>query len=134
VLRRLVSSILAALLASVGIIAVAARLGRDWEARVAVTGHSMEPTLFDGDWLLVDAAAYTRRAPEPGELVVTRDPREGGRVLVKRVVGMAGRSLQVGGDHPAHADDPAQIGLVAHGDVIGRPWFRYWPLERFGPV
>ena len=123
-----------ALLFAVGAIAVIGRLGRDFEARVAVRGHSMEPTLFDGDWLLVDSDAYARRAPRVGEIVVARDPREPGRVLVKRVVGLAGRSLQVGGDHPAHIEDANEIGLVGQADVMGRAWFRYRPMERFGPV
>ena len=123
-----------ALLFSAGVIAVVGRLGRDFEARVAVRGHSMEPTLFDGDWLLVDPEAYRRRSPSVGEIVVVHDPRESDRVIVKRVVGLAGRSLQVGGDHPAHGHDAADIGLVDEAQVVGRAWFRYWPLERLGPV
>ena len=132
--RRVFAQFVGALVVSLGAIAVVARLGRDWESRVVVSGHSMEPTLLDGDWLLVDAGAYAQRAPRPGELVVTRDPRDASRLLVKRVVGLAGRSLQVGGDHPAHGADPTDIGVVAQTEVIGRPWFRYWPLARFGPV
>ena len=133
-MRRLVTMFGTAFLFAVGAIAVIGRLGRDFEARVAVRGHSMEPTLFDGDWLLVDNNAYRTRAPRVGDVVVARDPRSSERVLVKRVIGMAGRELQVGGDHPAHREDANEIGLVAHGDVMGRAWFRYWPLSRFGPV
>ena len=133
-LRRFGTTFGAALLFAIGAIAVIGRLGRDFEARVSVRGHSMEPALFDGDWLLVDSDAYRDRAPRVGEVVVARDPRQSDRMIVKRVVGLAGRSLQVGGDHPAHGDDAAAIGLLGQEDVMGRPWFRYWPMERFGPI
>ncbi len=115
----------------VGAVLVIGRLGRDWEARVAVRGHSMAPTLRAGDWLLVDPGAYERRAPRLGELVVARDPRQRGRVVVKRVI-EDGNRLLLGSDHPAHEED--RIGPVAAADVLGRPWFRYWPTEGLGPI
>ena|SRR5688572_29595482 len=136
-LRRLASLVGAALLISFGVIAVIGRLGRDWEARVAVRGHSMAPNLLDGDWLLVNPDAYARRAPRQGELVVARDPRVGGgRVLVKRVAAADGGSgtLTLAGDHPAHSENGSAMGNVPAASILGRPWFRYWPLERLGPI
>jgi signal peptidase I len=44
----------------------------------------MAPTIQAGDWLLVDASAYIRRTPQPGQLVVAVDPRDAARELVKR--------------------------------------------------
>ena len=135
-LRRLTAMVAAALVASLGLAALIGRLGRDWEARVAVRGHSMEPTLRDGDWLLVDPEAYARRPPRSGELVVARDPRSADRVLVKRVAAVEnyGATLGLAGDHPAHAEDGTAGVSVAASSVLGRPWFRYWPSERFGRV
>ncbi|MEX2546376.1 MAG: S26 family signal peptidase [Chloroflexota bacterium] len=134
-MRRLFGVFAAALVFSLGAVAVIGRIGRDWEARVSVRGHSMEPTLDDGDWLLVNPAAFRRRAPRTGELVVARDPHDARRVLVKRVaaIGTDG-SLTLAGDHPAHADDGSAIGAVAADLVIGQPWFRYWPTERIGKI
>ena len=111
------------------------RVAWSWPHRVAVTGHSMEPTLRDGDWLLVDPDAYRLRSPRPGELVVAYDPRAEGRVIVKRVAFVEdGERLRVGGDHPAHASDIEAIGGLLPSAVIGRPWLRYWPVDRIGPV
>lgn len=134
-MRRLATMFGTALLFSFGAIAVIGRVGKSWEARVAVRGHSMEPTLFDGDWLLVDPDAFTRRGPRVGQLVVARDPRGRGRVVVKRVAAVASDgSVTLAGDHPAHADDGESIGAVQGSALLGRPWFRYWPRSRFGPI
>lgn len=134
-MRRLAAMFGAALLSALGVILVIDRIGRSWESRVAVVGHSMEPTLRDGDWLLVDADAYRGRAPRAGELVVARDPRDPRRVLVKRTVSVAldGR-VSITGDHVAHAEDRTRIGPVDTSAVIGRPWFRYWPADRVGKI
>jgi hypothetical protein len=110
------------------------QLPRSWAARVAVKGHSMEPTLADGDWLLVDPGAYSARFPRPGELVVVTDPREDRRLLVKRVTSATDDGLMaLVGDHPAHGVEAA-LETVDPDAVVGRPWLRYWPFERFGPV
>ncbi|CAN5731920.1 hypothetical protein BH24CHL5_BH24CHL5_10940 [soil metagenome] len=109
------------------------RVERSWRQRVAVSGHSMEPTLIDGDWLLVDPLGYTGHPPLPGELVVVRDPRRRDRLLVKRVNDIRGEGrLQLIGDHAAHKGDGDEIGLIDPTDVIGRPWLRYRPARRMG--
>lgn len=99
----------------------------------------MEPTLRDGDWLLVDSDAYVIRPPAIGDLVVSPDPRESSRLLVKRVAQVDPEGyLALAGDHPAHRHQPDLVQpdqiLVPTSHVIGRPWFRYWPARRFGRV
>ncbi|CAN5586549.1 hypothetical protein BH23CHL6_BH23CHL6_10840 [soil metagenome] len=109
------------------------RLLRSWRHRVAVVGHSMEPTLAAGDWLLVDPLAFRRRSPTAGDLVVAADPGQPARWLVKRVAEVqADTALVLAGDHPAHRRDPGSMATVAENDVIGRPWLRYWPPRRLG--
>lgn len=90
----------------------------------------MEPTLRDGDWLLVDTAAK----PSVGDLVVARDPRAAERLLIKRVAASRADGLRLAGDHAAHAPESEWLGPVAREAVVGRPWLRYWPLRRFGRV
>jgi phage repressor protein C with HTH and peptisase S24 domain len=88
----------------------------------------MEPTLRDGDWLLVDTAA----TPGVGQLIVARDPRAPGRLIVKRVASADDGALILASDHAAHAGEA--IGPVARETVIGRPRLRYWPPRRYGRV
>ena len=86
--------------------------------RVEVAGESMTPALLPGDFLVLrrDVSAYL----EAGEVVAVVDPRpEGdGRILLKRVVGLPGEALRIGGgaqvngrvlDEPyAHGETPAE--------------------------
>ncbi len=112
------------------------RLLRSWRSRVAVAGHSMEPTLHDGDWLLVDPDAYRHLPPRVGDLVVAPDPRVSERLLVKRVARIeVDGALALAGDHPAHSRlDVEQIPPLSGDKLLGRPWFRYWPLPRIGRI
>jgi phage repressor protein C with HTH and peptisase S24 domain len=92
----------------------------------------MEPTLRDGDWLVVDQAAYRKAAPRVGDLVVARDPRAAERLLIKRVAASRADGLLLAGDHAAHAPESEWIGPVALGAIVGRPRLRYWPPRRSG--
>ncbi len=55
-----------------------------------VRGTSMEPTLHDGDRLVVDRLARRIDGIEHGDVVVLRNPAEGDVDFVKRVVGLPG--------------------------------------------
>jgi signal peptidase I len=121
--------VLAGLAALVPLLAL---LARSWPHRIAVAGHSMEPELRAGDWLLVDPDAFTARPPAPGELCVAHDPRAPWRLLVKRAGVVTGASVMLKSDHPAHAAAQEIIGPVASASIVGRPWLRYWPLDRVG--
>src|SRR5690606_3936483 len=96
---------------------------RRWQ-RVEVAGDSMTPALMPGDYLLL---RHGPPSPERayGQIVVTDDPRPegGGRLLLKRIVGLPGEALRVGGgvqvngrrliEPYAHGDDP----VVQHRGV-----------------
>jgi nickel-type superoxide dismutase maturation protease len=89
--------------------------------RVVVEGASMEPTLAEGDRLFVVRA---RRAA-PGDLVVLRDPRDGRRILVKRVTSVVGDDVMVHGDNPTASTDSRAFGPVARRALMGRVVRRY---------
>jgi len=94
--------------------------------RVVVEGASMEPTLSEGDRLLVVRAWRAR----PGDLVVLRDPREGRRILVKRVTSVVGDDVTVHGDNPPASTDSRAFGPVPRRALVGRVLRRY---QRGGP-
>ncbi len=60
-----------------------------------VYGPSMEPSLFEGERLLVNKLVYRFRDPAPGEVIVFREPGDDGRNLVKRVVAVDGQEFEI---------------------------------------
>ena len=58
-----------------------------------VEGHSMIPTLQEGEWVLVAKQSYLLRAPVYGELVVCQ-PAGSTSLWIKRVVGLPGDVLE----------------------------------------
>ncbi len=58
-----------------------------------VSGNSMEPTLHDGERLLINKLTYHFRPPAPGEIVVFKYPRDPSQDYIKRVVAVAGERV-----------------------------------------
>ena len=86
-----------------------------------VRGTSMEPTLRDGDTLLV---RYDR-TPGPGDLVVVRLPGRG--LAVKRAWRRYEAGWWVERDNPAAGTDSWSAGPVPAEDVLGVVLARCWP-------
>ncbi|SMO76037.1 signal peptidase I [Melghirimyces algeriensis] len=64
-----------------------------------VNGTSMEPTLEDGDRLLINKFYFMFDDPKRGDVVTFEDPNRKGKYLVKRVVGIPGDRIEIkGGD------------------------------------
>ena len=114
----------------------------------------MEPTLSEGDWLLVDPT--TARWPRRGTVVAFRQP-DTDELAVKRVAALPGDRVPFREGYLELADDEAW--LVADADeettaaagygsaidstrfgpvpvelLVGRVWFRYWPAGRIGRI
>jgi signal peptidase I len=114
----------------------------------------MEPTLAEGDWLLVDPT--TTRWPKPGTIVAFLEP-DTGALAVKRVAAGPGTRVPFAEGYLELADDEAWLtadaapeqtaeaelgppldseryGPVPVAMLVGRVWFRYGPLRRLGAI
>ena len=61
----------------------------------AVSGHSMDTTLHDGDRVLVNKLSYRMHDPNRGDVVVLKTIEGAGeRDLIKRVIGLPGETLE----------------------------------------
>ena len=58
-----------------------------------VDGVSMDPTLYDGQLFAVDHATLLYRTPERGDIVQIRHPDDEHKLVVKRIVGLAGETI-----------------------------------------
>ena len=121
---------------------------------MVVSEASMAPTIEPGDWLLVDPTTTTW--PRRGSIVVFREP-DTDVLAIKRVAAGPGDRftldeghLILGPDEAWLLSDASTAELVSRGFgepvdsrrygpvpvelLVGRAWFRYGPLERFGPL
>jgi len=58
-----------------------------------VSGASMEPTFYDGNYLLVDEVTYQFRSPERGEVIVFKYPGDHKSFYIKRIIGLPGEKI-----------------------------------------
>jgi len=65
--------------------------------RYRIDGSSMNPTLQDGEYLIINNVTYLLDDPEQGDIVVFRHPRNELN-LIKRVVGVAGDHVEINND------------------------------------
>jgi hypothetical protein len=84
----------------------------------------MQPTLYDGDRLLILHGV----PPRLGRMAVVRLPD--GVVAVKRVVRREPDGWWVERDNPAVGVDSWTVGVLADGAVLARVLSRVWPLRR----
>ena len=61
-----------------------------------VNGASMDPTLFDHEYLIIDEISYRFEEPKRGDIVVFRYPRDPGQFFIKRIVGLPGETVTIG--------------------------------------
>lgn len=87
-----------------------------------VEQYSMEPTLLPHDRVLVNKLVYRVRAPERGDVVVLRYPRDPGRNYIKRIVA-------VPGDHVAIKDGR----LLINGAPVQEMYLNGPPSGDYGP-
>lgn len=66
-------------------------------ARIRVEGSSMEPSLHDGEMVVVNRLAYHWSGPWRGDIIVFRFPLDPSRRFIKRVIGLPGDSIEARG-------------------------------------
>ncbi len=64
----------------------------------------------------------------PGQVLNGRAMREGEEIAVPE-----GRYV-VMGDNRLHSSDSREWGFITREEIVGRAFFRYWPIQAFGPV
>jgi signal peptidase I len=60
-----------------------------------VKGASMEPSFFDGEYLLINEIGYRIDEPKRGDVVVFKYPHDTKEYFIKRIIGMPGDSVDV---------------------------------------
>ncbi len=141
----------------------------------AVNGTSMQPTLDNGDMLLLDKLRYRFGDPKRFDIVVVTIDKENKVHYVKRIIGLPGETVQIKdgkvyingelleedvygkepiasagiasepitlgedeyfllGDNRNDSKDSRKesVGVVYRNQIVGRVFFRWSPLSKFG--
>lgn len=84
-----------------------------------VEGQSMEPNLHTNQRLVVEKMSYRFHGPQRFDIVVLRLPSQGEELLIKRVVGLPGETVEIRNGHVyvdgEMLDEPFAIGDTRPG-------------------
>ena len=84
--------------------------------RVKVSGESMQPTLSEGDHVLVVPCSRA----EVGDIVLCRHPYRRDTRIIKRVSAADEHGMTLTGDNAGQSTDSASFGDVSWSRLIGR--------------
>lgn len=82
--------------------------------RFKVSGHSMEPTLKEGQEILVSSLPYLFTGPKVGQIIAFK---QGDKFIVKRIKKVIGDRLWVLGDNK---NDSTDFGWIERKRIIGK--------------
>ena len=64
-----------------------------------VDGQSMEPTLQNNEWVMLDKVSYVIHSPQRGDIIVFKYPKDPSVDFIKRVIGVAGVHVVIANGH-----------------------------------
>ena len=80
-------------------------------ARIRVDSYSMEPTLYKGDFVIVNKISYKLGSPGRGDVIVFHFPPNPEEQYIKRVIGLPGDQIHI-------ADGRVYI----NGEMLAEPY------------
>ena len=86
-------------------------------AKFRIVGHSMEPTIKNGEEVLISSFFYWFKKPKIGDIVAFRDS---GKILIKRIVKISAGKYFLVGDNKEDSLDSRKLGLIERRNILGR--------------
>lgn len=87
-----------------------------------VDGNSMQPSLQNGERVLVNKLVYRFASPQPSDVIVFRYPKDRTRDFIKRVVAVPGQTVEVRNNK-----------VYVNGNPIEEPFLKAPTHGVFGP-
>ena len=91
-------------------------------ARVRVDGFSMNPTLQNGEYVLVSRLAYMFDIPQRGDIIVFSFPMDQKQDLIKRVIGLPGETVSIQNNHVLINGLPLKEPYIAQDPLYSGEW------------
>ncbi len=89
--------------------------------RFRIESVSMQPNLYEGEYVIVDKVSYSLRGPQRGDIIVFE--KVGQPDLIKRVIGLPGDTVEV-----------RNTQVFVNGTALDEPYIANPPNYAFGPV
>ncbi|MFA6591515.1 MAG: signal peptidase I [Patescibacteria group bacterium] len=86
-----------------------------------VKGASMEPNFHDNEYLIVDEVTFRLRDPERGEIIVFHPPGNEKQYYIKRVIGLPGEKVNVGGGRVTISNKEFPNGVPLPEEYLTQP-------------
>jgi len=90
--------------------------------RFQVRGSSMEPTLHDGQYLVVSKWTYWLQAPKRGDIMVFHPPNGLTDDYIKRIVGLPGEQIRIRQGEVLVDGVPLQEAYVVNEGIYSGSW------------
>lgn len=88
-----------------------------------VDGHSMDPTMNNGEFVIVLKAVYWFHPPQTGDIIVLQYPEDTSRNFIKRVIGAPGDIVAVNNGH-----------VYVNGHALTEPYIAQAPAYTVAPL
>ena len=82
-----------------------------------ILGHSMEPAIKYGNFVLVSSIPYYFSSPNKRDIVAFNHK---GKVLIKRIVRIQNEDFYLEGDNKNDSLDSRSFGKVKKSDILGK--------------
>ena len=98
-------------------------LVRTFAMNYRVIGHSMQPNIHEGQYLLIDKLLYGFGESRRGDVIVFHPPNIPGQIYIKRVIGVPGDTVEIKSGR-----------VFVNEQAILEPWeTRPYPSSNWGP-
>ena len=85
-----------------------------------VEGQSMEPNLYSNQRLVVEKVSYHFHGPQRFDIVVLKMPSQGEELLIKRVIGLPGETVEIKNGHVYVNDVQLEEPFIGEQTQAGR--------------
>ena len=89
-------------------------------SRFTISGHSMEPTLLQGQTVLVSSIPFFFSKPKIGDIVAFKKIK---KIFIKRIAKIDGEKYFVRGDNKRDSMDSRRLGWVSRKKFWGKHYF-----------
>ena len=89
----------------------------------------MKPSINDGDWLIIQKFSNKMKINKEDIIIFYKQDE----IFIKRVASISSKAgisqYFVMGDNKVDSLDSRNFGTVNNDEIIGKPVFRYWPIN-----